>query len=311
MLKKWLVLFRLPNLPTAPGDALAGAAISIVCSNRGGDAITLAIASAIAALFLYMFGLAHNDIVGATSGEDKITAPHRPIVAGQISLPAAKIAMYMCLLIAVLIGKFASLNFYWWMCVALLVCTIIIYNNYKNKFKLAGLFLMGLCRGLSLLSGAIATLSVATPSTTFTQIIPVPAIIISLGWVTYISAVTYLASDEHEASEGLGFYRYILGCSALIPLFSIPYIPETIQAAIVSACCVFVFINWCVAVSPLCHKHNPDIRRRVIGLLISFLLYLQAGFSLIYPTPSFIAIIALCFLSSVLIKKFAPRILGS
>ena len=62
MLRPWLQFFRIPNLPTAPGDALAGAVMGVALT--GGD-VRHALVAGAAALFLYMYGLADNDIVGA------------------------------------------------------------------------------------------------------------------------------------------------------------------------------------------------------------------------------------------------------
>ncbi|MBR1589173.1 MAG: hypothetical protein IJ658_12705, partial [Kiritimatiellae bacterium] len=63
-IRPWLQFFRLPNLPTAPGDALAGAAV-LMCFSAGGFA--QAAAAGAAALGFYMFGLADNDIVGVSA----------------------------------------------------------------------------------------------------------------------------------------------------------------------------------------------------------------------------------------------------
>ena len=84
----WFRFFRLPNLPTAPGDALAGAAVGLMWA-AGGD-VRRALAAGGAAFFLYLYGLADNDVVGAAA--DARTAPDRPIPRGEISLRAARVA---------------------------------------------------------------------------------------------------------------------------------------------------------------------------------------------------------------------------
>ena len=91
----WLRFFRVPNLPTAPGDALAGAAFMM----PAGDAtLPQAFAAAVGVLFMYMFGLADNDLVGART--DAVNAPDRPIPRGEISKTSAMVATNACLLAA-------------------------------------------------------------------------------------------------------------------------------------------------------------------------------------------------------------------
>ena len=87
----WLRFFRVPNLPTAPGDALAGAAFMMPV----GDAtLPQAFAAAVGVLFMYMFGLADNDVVDARA--DAENAPERPIPRGEISPMSASVAIVVC-----------------------------------------------------------------------------------------------------------------------------------------------------------------------------------------------------------------------
>jgi hypothetical protein len=95
----WLLFFRLPNLPTAPGDALAGAAfLAAAFPEMFHDCAPRALAAAAAAQGLYLFGLADNDVAGAP--DDARRAPHRPIPSGAISMRAARIARAVCLALA-------------------------------------------------------------------------------------------------------------------------------------------------------------------------------------------------------------------
>ena len=85
-MKAWLRFFRAVNLPTVPGDVWVGAVAAwfgadIIC-DYGAPLFN----ATIAGILLYMFGLADNDIVGATTDKG------RPIPGGQISMRAARIA---------------------------------------------------------------------------------------------------------------------------------------------------------------------------------------------------------------------------
>ena len=93
-IRPWLRFFRVPNLPTALGDAAAGSALAFAML-AGGEApsdgvLAAFLAAAAAELLLYLFGLADNDIAGAES--DARDAPDRPIPSGEISLRAARVA---------------------------------------------------------------------------------------------------------------------------------------------------------------------------------------------------------------------------
>ena len=143
-LMTWLRFFRIVNLPTVPGDVLVGALATLLFCNHAVVQASMLVFACMASCCLYLYGLADNDIVGARVDKD------RPIPEGLISLPAARFARGLCwggLLIA---GALARTSVAWWIVALALFATILIYNRTKTAF------LMGLCRGLNVLSGAAA-----------------------------------------------------------------------------------------------------------------------------------------------------------
>ena len=108
-MKAWLRLFRVVNLPTVPGDVLVGAAALVgscssgVCTTAVSSSLARVWWAAAASVFLYAFGLADNDIVGAK------TDRNRPIPDGEISLGAARIARALCLCAALVIASIGNL----------------------------------------------------------------------------------------------------------------------------------------------------------------------------------------------------------
>ena len=146
-MKAWLRFFRVVNLPTVPGDVLVGAAAVIVgegAASGGAESFPLRVAATcVASVFLYMFGLADNDIVGVKADKG------RPIVDGQISLGAARWARGLCVLAALIVGSLANLPPTWWVAAFLLVVAIVVYN--RGKWSLV----MGLCRGLNVICGGL------------------------------------------------------------------------------------------------------------------------------------------------------------
>lgn len=180
-MKAWLRLFRVQNIVTVPGDALVGAAAcGGLVAARAGDVALVCLAS----VFMYLYGLVDNDLVGAAT--DPKT---RPLASGEISPRAARTARTVCLCLAVLAlwlghGPFPVL-------VALTVA-IQLYNRTKNPL------LMGAARGLNVLLGGPAAW--------------VPAAV----WLVYIAGVTkYSERETVDPSNGRKVACLVFGLVAL------------------------------------------------------------------------------------------------
>ena len=176
----WLRLFRIVNLPTVPGDVLVGAA-TMLCWGAGREissrnALVVGAAS-IASVLLYMFGLADNDIVGAKTDRD------RPIPDGEISLGAARVLRGLCLFAAMIVGAAANLQSDWWITAFLLALAVVVYN--RTKWSLV----MGLCRGLNVLCGAVAVGMCGVALAALALVAP-------LVWTLYIALVTWYSKGE-------------------------------------------------------------------------------------------------------------------
>ncbi|MGN0846168.1 MAG: UbiA family prenyltransferase [Kiritimatiellia bacterium] len=295
-IKPWLQFFRLPNLPTAPGDALAGAAVVMAVA---GGSLRPALVAGGAALLLYMYGLADNDIVGAAA--DAEAAPERPIPRGEISLRQARVARSACLFGALLLAALFGLPPAWWLVATALTGTICLYNRVK------GLWLMGLCRGLSVLCGAAAALP---PKFVWTPSLGAVGAV-ALGWTLYIAAVTKLSEGEERASAGLGAGRYLLGVAALMPLAAGIWFPDPRMWLLPALGCVWAWASWCVSVWPLGAAHGPELRRRAVGQAICAVFYLQVGFMLVAPNRDLVAVAAALWLAMRFIRRRAPSICGS
>ena len=309
-LAPWLVFFRLPNLPTAPGDAIAGAAIALAVSQPPGThpalapaTLLLLFAAGAAALLLYMFGLADNDIVGAEA--DKTQAPRRPIPTGEIPLSQARIARLACLAMAIGAGFAGRMPPLWWIAAAALVATIMAYNRFKGRCRAFGFVAMGLCRGASLLTGAAALQHIA-PDALLSPPVPLAA----LGWTAYIAAVTWLAADEHAAQVALPRRRFLPGLAVFIPMLALAWHPRTAWP-LIALCSVFAYGVWALSVAPLGREHDPDVRRKAVGNAIGALVYLQAAYILAFPHVALVAVAIAIFLSTSIIRKFLEAVPGS
>ncbi|MFO1489825.1 MAG: UbiA family prenyltransferase [Kiritimatiellia bacterium] len=146
-LRAWMRLFRLPNLVTVPGDPLAG----LLLATGGvwpGEPRAFAVVAA--PLFLYCAGLALNDLRDVD--EDRVERPARPLPAGEISASAAWTAAAVFAAAGVLLSALAGTRSL--LVGGLLLLMIVFYNVSAKRVSVAGPFIMGLCRGLSVLLGA-------------------------------------------------------------------------------------------------------------------------------------------------------------
>ena len=204
MTRPWLKLFRVVNLPTVPGDVLVGAAAALCwggCAGASGCGVASVQAmerialAAVSSVFLYLFGLADNDIVGAE------TDWGRPIPDGEISLPVARIARMLCLVLGVAASASVAFfssdgRFMFAICqvfVALaLVVAILSYNRTKRPL------LMGLCRGINVGLGAAALFPLLMWILVFVRAplhaCSVAAVVVV--WTVYIAAVTKYSEGE-------------------------------------------------------------------------------------------------------------------
>ena len=292
-IRPWLQFFRLPNLPTAPGDALAGAAFFLASDAAGGFART--VAAGAAALGLYMFGLADNDIVGVSSD-----GPERPLARGDIPMRAALAARALCLVGACAVGACARLPPAWWGAALALVCAILAYNRTK------GMWLMGLCRGLSVVCGAFAACRIACEWTAIGALACLAG-----GWTLYFVAVTRLSEGEGRDSDGIGVWRFAWGLVAFVPLGACVFMHGPRTMLLPSVGSIFAFLGWCMAVTPLGEAHASADRRRAVGRAIGAILYLQVGYMLVVPCREHLVLTVVLWMAARLVRRLAPEISGS
>ena len=219
MIKPWLKFFRVVNLPTVPGDVLVGAAASGCggeISLSGLEPASPLIAACAGSVFLYLFGLADNDIVGAETDKG------RPLSDGTISLGAARIARGLCLLAVLVAGSLANLPPAWWIVAFALAVAVVVYN--RTKWCVA----MGLCRGLNVLCGGGAVLKSGLESAS-------PLWVCVALWALYIAAVTKYSEGEEmddEKKRRVGFLIGAIIYLQLIALLVFPIKPLLIAGAV-------------------------------------------------------------------------------
>ena len=215
----WLRLIRLPNLLTVPGDPVAGfLLVSLGAPFLPSAPLALA-AAAGAALCLYVFGLILNDLMDLET--DARERPDRPLPAGEISVPQARMAAIAMALsglnLALVAGRPALFA------AAALAGQIVLYNAGLKRVPVVGLVAMGLCRGLSLLLGAAA----AQPGALAPTAAHAPLFIAAAGLTLYVIGFSAVAKRETEADQQPGPARWL---PFLALLLALPVLIGTLSA---------------------------------------------------------------------------------
>lgn len=266
-IRAWLELFRLPNLLTVPGDALAGACLVSLLTGKHVSVWEL-LGVGLCVLLLYAMGLVQNDWVDLA--EDRYHRPERPLPSKRISTSTAALTFLLCFLAGMLVafcnGREVLIS-------AVLLCGLIwTYNLVLKKRFYGGAVCMGLCRGMSLLLGA---------STVGWHLGIIP---VFLGLTVYVFFVTWFAAGENRRQIPTGKVFLPMLCFAGSWLLNLPvliyYHREISSTSMIlsGACFVLALL---AAGSAALRVYNRSVRaeemRHFIGALLRGLLPWQAA----------------------------------
>ena len=228
--RAWSELLRVPNLPTVPGDPLAGFAVATL--GQGEVSWVRVIPVVITSLLLYMAGLIWNDC--ADYDEDLRDRPDRPLPSGRISrVRAARIGGQLA---AVGVGLAWISGLHAGLLGTLLLGLVVAYNFGSRRSRMLGIVNMGACRSVSFLLGvAAARPAVALPL--------LGAGIASLGVGLYIVWVSWLAVDETKRESGTGMNIGLL-IRLLIPIQATLCLVVGVDGAVAAA---LVLLGWPVS----------------------------------------------------------------
>ena len=308
--RPWLRLFRAPNLATAAGDAMAGGATFAIAAGsaaaNGGFAasgpvffplVRASLCAGAAELFLYMAGLADNDLADEIA--DRASGKSRPLADGALRRRDVVAARAACFALAAAAGLVGAMPGFWWAAFATLAACILAYNRAKEKLPGLGVLLMGLCRGLGVALGALAAVSTlvmpgerdfnAQDGLLFSAHF---ALSLCVATTAYTSAVTRLGLREESAAAPLRRRRYLPALVPLFPMalpialviqFAVARVPGTnfknyapLLGPVFFALCAS--LAWTRAVRPLGKPHGPAERGRAVGRAIGGLLWMQTSF---------------------------------
>lgn len=294
-LRPWFRLFRLPNLLTVPGDPIAGFMLATLGQMERIQMLPLLSVMA-AALCFYVFGLLVNDMVDVEI--DRTERPDRPLPAGEITLPQARMAAFAAALsglnIALCAGTPALIVS------GILAVAILLYNGKLKHVPVLGALTMGCCRGLSLLLGVAAARPewfLSFPSTCIIW----PSMLAPLVLSLYVAALTALARREMEREKPMGALRWMPMTVLLVGLPCLLIMVTAIGLTTGLAPTVFVFI-FCMAVMRAWLLGGPLYRLQemplIIGGHIRNLLLVQAAFCVACGTAGILPAVTLVLLFS-------------
>lgn len=269
LVKNWLQLLRVPNLFTVPGDPIAGFLLAYGSAASGRAFLDWRAAYAVvASLCLYSAGLVLNDLFDLD--EDRRDRPNRPLASGAIPARAAWIAAAILSIAGVAamydVAGVAGLN-----AAVALLGAICLYNRVTKHLPVIGALNMGLCRGLSLMLGAVAFTGQIWPQA---PLVVLGAIVIT----GYIAAVTNLARHETKSTTppfARSLPALVTGFAFLL-FFAVP--TQRYSAMFLGIAFIMVLIE----IGRLFRKDPPPLPP-VIGALIRVLLPIQAAFCVAVP----------------------------
>ena len=248
--KAWISLLRPPNLPTVPGDPLAGWFLA------GGTGVPAAVAAAGAALLFYIAGLILNDV--ADIEIDRRERPERPLPSGIISRRAALHAGLLCGLAG--LGVAANAGRAVLGAGALLLLAILAYTFVTPRGSAMGLLTMGLC-ALSVGLGI-------TPPDACRR-----SALLAAAGIGTIAAVSWMAAGGRASR----FSTDAAGCRAADAVYWAAYCPATpARAPIMLAIAATTLLRLALVTVKLGRRPAPGRMPQAVGSYIRLLLLLQA-----------------------------------
>jgi 4-hydroxybenzoate polyprenyltransferase len=287
----WLELFRVPNLLTVPGDAIAGfllARSAGLSANR--PYLRMAMAAAVS-LLIYAAGLLWNDWFDLP--EDLRQRPSRPLPSGRVRAGHVALAANVLVAAAISVAAIAGQATLW--TAAVLGAVVLAYDMALKRVRLIGALAMGCCRGLSVLVGAAALGA--------DGLTRAPVIAAAAGITLYVAAVTWLARGEtrqrpvgrQTAAIAAAFVVWLTAVGAAIHGAE-EYDSDWRWAMLLVACMAGLWVAACLAT--MGRNPEPPAVQHAVGGLIRGIILVQAALVLATGWTGLTIAIALmaCFL---------------
>ena len=289
----WLRLVRVPNVPTAAADVLAGAAV-VAGAERwrplvGDDGLSLA-AVVTASCLLYAAGMILNDVFDLEI--DRTERPERPLPSGAVKTSTAAAAGAACLVGGVSLAAVAGLEAA--AVAALLAAAILAYDIRLKRANVLSGVAMGTCRGLNVLLGMVAAASLLDAW-------PDPWLYgVAVANGVYVLGVTVFARGEADVS-----HRGRLATGAALVLAAlIGHLGLCEVTGHADDVLPFALLAGLLAVRllPALREPQPAFVQRAVGTMILCLIPLNAAVALAYagwlPALAVLALLPLSLLAA-------------
>ncbi len=286
----WLRLLRPPNLPTVPGDPIAGLVLAL---GAGGAWDIRALWVVMAALAIYAGGLILNDV--ADYGIDRRERPGRPLPSGAVGRPLALAAGLALGVAGIALASLAGLPALVAACI--LSALVLIYDFIMPRGSFAGIIVMGLCRAMSVGLGIAAAGDLS-----WNRGMPWLA---AAGTGLYIAAVSLIAAGEMDAMR-VGRLRW-LPLAVLLAVMGLMVVSSagfSWSGALLAAIPVLAAWNLGRRLGP---APAPAAVPPTIGGYIRVLVLMQAAYCAMAPwTGPAAPVILLCMwpISAIVSKRF-------
>jgi 4-hydroxybenzoate polyprenyltransferase len=205
-LRSYLELVRPANVATALADVLAGYAVAGVSNHRALGWLLLSTAC------LYAGGVVLNDVCDREI--DRTERPERPIPSGRVPVASAA-TLGLGLLSAGVVAACQATSSAG-MVASGIAASVLLYDTWGKRQKLAGPLNMGMCRGLNLLLGVAAA-----------PVVLVEAWPLGLLPLVYITAVTAVSRGEvHGGRRGIAAFALISLSLVIVALLGVALGPD-------------------------------------------------------------------------------------
>lgn len=242
MMRAWLQLLRISNLPTVWSNVLLGVVSGGFATgawepSEFGGQLRHAWPLMLAMSCFYLAGMSLNDVVDVA--HDRIDAPHRPIVTGKVarrtaSLLATALFVSGTLLVVPYRNAPAAAP------IAALILCIVLYDTLHHRWPWTRQ-LMGVCRGLVVVAAAA---SVPGEWGTGGYLFALCPALLLLAYTNVLTAVA-----ARESQDGGGRRRVVLQLLAAMPLLDAAWM------AAIGAWPAAAFSAACAALTRVWHRH--------------------------------------------------------
>jgi len=157
---------------------------------------------------------------------------------------------------------------------SLLLFTVVLYNYWAKRIPVIGALVMGACRGLSLLLGAVACTGSLLPQSPL-------VLAAAAGTTLYIAAVTNLARHETESTVP-ATARWLPAVPVLALFLLAMQFTGQLMRSLATTILAVALVVVAAEIGRLFSPKAPPLPP-VIGALIRILLPLQAAFCLVFP----------------------------